>query len=176
MADSTILNLPVAVSLDGSEYVWLIQGGTDKRATTADIAGTATGFVPISRSVNAGTGLSGGGSLASDVTLNFNPAGLSAATTMAVTDSFVINSVATPKIVTFPLAMQAIGGLTVSPALNLAADKLIVQRAADGLIYYTTPSAIGTASGNVPAGGTTGQFLAKLSSTNYDTEIGRAHV
>lgn len=169
MADSTILNLPVAVSLDGSEYVWLIQGGTDKRATTEDIANTASGFVPTSRAVNAGTGLSGGGTLASDVTLSFSPAGLTAASTMAITDSFVINNGSTPKIVTFPLAMQAIGGLTVSPALNLASDKLMILRAADGLIYYTTPSAIGTASGNVPAGGTTGQFLAKQSSTDYDT-------
>lgn len=172
MADSTILNLPVAVSADGTEYFWGVQGGTDKRFTGTQIANAASGFVPTSRAINAGTGLSGGGTLASDVTLNFAPAGLSAATTMAVTDSFVINSDSTPKIVTFPLAMQAIGGLTVSPALNLVSDKLMVLRAADGLIYYTTPSAIGTAAGNVPAGGTTGQALIKASSTDYDTVWG----
>jgi hypothetical protein len=46
MADSTILNLGTANALDGSEWVWLIQGGTDKRATTEDIANTASGLVP----------------------------------------------------------------------------------------------------------------------------------
>lgn len=170
MADSTILNLGTANALDGSEWVWLIQGGADKRATTADIANTATGFVPNSRAVNAGTGLSGGGVLSGDITLNFNPVGLSAASTMAVTDSFVINNSVTPKIVTFPLALQAIGGLSASPALNLAADKFAVLRAADGLVYSATASQISIAAGNVPAGGTTGQFLAKVSNTDYDTE------
>ena len=169
MSNTPMLSLPTPASVDGSEFAWIVQGGTDKRATLAQIAGTATGWVPTSRSITAGTGLSGGGSLASDVTIDFDPSNLTTATTMTVANSFVINASSLPKIVTFPLAMQAIDGLTVSPALNLASDKLMVLRAADGLVYYTTPSAIGTASGNVPAGGTTGQFLAKLSSTNYDT-------
>lgn len=169
MANTEILALPVAASVDGTEYAWIVQGGTDKRATLEQIGNTATGFVPSSRSVNAGVGLSGGGTLASDVTISFAPSGLTPLTAMAVTDSFVVNSGVTPNIVTFPFAMKAIGGLTVSPALNLSADKLMVLRAADGLVYYTTPSAIGTAAGNVPAGGTTNQFLAKQSSTDYDT-------
>jgi trimeric autotransporter adhesin len=169
MSNTPLLSLPVAASVDGTEYAWIVQGGTDKRATLAQIGNTATGFVPTSRSVGAGTGLSGGGTLASDVTLNFAPSGLSAASTMAVTDSFVINSGSTPKIVTFPLAMQAIGDLSASPTLNLVSDKLIIQRAADGLIYYATPNDILVAAGNVPAGGTTGEALVKASNANYDT-------
>lgn len=169
MSNTPLLSLPVAASVDGTEYAWIVQGGTDRRATLAQISSTATGFVPTSRSITAGIGLSGGGSLASDVTIDFYPYELTAATTMAITDSFVINSTTSPYKVTFPLAMQAINGLTVSPALNSSNDKLIVYRAADGLVYYTTPSAIGTAAGNVPAGGTAGQFLSKVSSTDYDT-------
>lgn len=33
-----MLQLPVAVSLDGTESAWIVQGGTDKRTTLADIA------------------------------------------------------------------------------------------------------------------------------------------
>jgi len=169
MANTPMLSLPVASSVDGSEYAWIVQGGTDKRVTLEAIANTATGFVPTSRSITAGVGLSGGGSLASDVTIDFDPTNLTTATTMTVSDYFTIAASGSPYKVTFPLAMQAIGGLTVSPALNLANDKLLVLRYADGLVYYTTPSAIGTASGNVPAGGSAGQFLAKQSGTDYDT-------
>jgi hypothetical protein len=177
MSNTPLLSLSVAASVDGTEYAWIVQGGTDKRATLAQIANTATGFVPTSRSVGAGTGLSGGGTLASDITLNFAPSGLTANTSMAVADSFVINTAAnSPQIATFPFAMKAIGGLTVSPALNLASDKLMVLRAADGLVYYTTPSAIGVAAGNVPAGGSTGQFLYKVSGTSYDLAWGAVNL
>lgn len=40
---TNMLQLPVATGLDGTEYVWIVQGGTDKRATTAQIAALATG-------------------------------------------------------------------------------------------------------------------------------------
>lgn len=173
MADTVILDLPVAPSVDGSEYAWIVQGGTDKRVTLAQIANTATGFVPTSRSITAGAGLSGGGSLALDVTIDFDPFNLPVKNSMAVADSFAINNASagnSPAISTFPNAMKAIGGLNLSPPLDFVNDKLIVLRAADGLIYYTTPSAVGTAAGNVPAGGTTGQVLQKLSNADYDTD------
>lgn len=38
-----MLQLPVVIGLDGTEYVWVVQGGTDKRATTAQIAALAGG-------------------------------------------------------------------------------------------------------------------------------------
>lgn len=45
MSTSTtnMLQLPVVMGLDGSEYVWVVQGGTDKRCTTSQIAALAGG-------------------------------------------------------------------------------------------------------------------------------------
>lgn len=37
-ASTNMLQLPVATGLDGTESVWVVQGGMDKRATTAQIA------------------------------------------------------------------------------------------------------------------------------------------
>ena len=42
MANTNILNLPVAVDLDGSEYFPLVQGGITKRATTGQIVTLST--------------------------------------------------------------------------------------------------------------------------------------
>lgn len=176
MSNTPILDLPVAVgTLSGTEYVALVQGtGSDavtRRATVAQIGNTATGFVPTSRTITTSTGLSGGGSLASDLTLAFTPSTLGAATTQSAADTFVINqnATSTARQITFANSMKAIDTLSVSPALNLTADKFVVYRAADGLTYSATASQISIAAGNVPAGGTTGQYLAKASSTNYDT-------
>ncbi len=172
MANTDFLQLPVAIGLTGAEYVPLVQSGGDKRATVSQIANTATGFVPDTARVNAGLGLSGGGLLTSDPTLNFDPASLTVVTAMAVADSFPINSVAAgnlPRLATFPNAMKAIGGMTSLSIPDLASDGIPIYHAADGLTYKVSPSALGLAFGNVPAGGTTGQVLAKNSATNYDT-------
>jgi len=171
MANINVGNLPVAISVTGDDYIPLDQGGVTKRAKASLIAGTATGFVPTTRRIDAGVGLSGGGTLATDVTINFDPSVLFAATTQAAADQYVIQQAATslPKTITFANSMKAIGTLTASPALDLTADKFVVLRAADGLTYSATASQISLAAGNVPAGGTTGQVLAKNSSTNYDT-------
>lgn len=171
MANINVGNLPVAISVTGDDYVPLDQGGVTKRAKASLIAGTATGFVPTTRRIDAGVGLSGGGTLATDVTINFDPSVLFAATTQAAADQYVIQQAATslPKTITFANSMKAIGTLGASPALDLVADKFVVLRAADGLTYSATASQISLAAGNVPAGGTVGQVLAKNSSTNYDT-------
>lgn len=173
MADANILQLPAAPSLDGSEVVWIVQGGTDKRTTTSAIANTATGFVPTSLAINTPTagGLTGGGQLVTDLTLNFAPVNLAAKTAMVVADVFAINdsSLNTPAKVTFPNAMKALTGLTSLAIPSPTNDFLIINRAADGQTYKISPSALSLASGNVPAGGTTGQPLIKNSGTNYDT-------
>lgn len=40
---TNMLQLPVVTGLDGTEWCWVVQGGTDKRATTAQVASLATG-------------------------------------------------------------------------------------------------------------------------------------
>lgn len=56
MSNTPILNLPVAVSLDGSEYAPVVQGGTTKRAQTSlfDLTGGSGGSVQSPNTVFAG--------------------------------------------------------------------------------------------------------------------------
>lgn len=170
MANTPLLSLPVAASVDGTEYAWIVQGGVDKRVTTQMIGNLATGsFVPTSRTVTAGVGLSGGGALTTDITLNFDPAELSVDTSMLVTSSFVILEAGQPLITTFPNAMKAISGMTNLALVSATDDYMIMYRGADGSTYKVNTGALGLAIGNLPTGGTTNQFLAKLSNTNYDT-------
>lgn len=172
MSNTNILQLPVAIGVTAEDWIPIVQASVNKRAQASLVAGTATGFVPTSRRVDAGIGLSGGGALTADITLDFAPGTqLSIATAQTGSDRYVIyqSSSSLPRTVTFANSMKAIGDLSASPALNLAADKFVVLRAADGETYSATASQISIAAGNVPAGGTTGQYLAKASSTNYDT-------
>lgn len=143
MANSTMLNLPVAVSVDGTENAWIVQSGTDKRVTLEQIANAASAWMPSN--------------------LNYlDP--------MVVTDAFVVfdTSEGDYKRSTFSNAMKGLTGLTALAVPNLSNDYLIINRAADGNTYKINVSAFGMASGNLPAGGTRGQLLAKNSSTNYD--------
>lgn len=176
MSNTPILDLPVAPSLDGSEYLPLVQSGTTKRATATLIANTASGWAPTSRAISTApttsTGLTGGGSLAHDLSLALSITGLTAKTAMAVADAFAITDVAggnLNKQTTFPNAMKAITGLSSLAIPSLTNDYMIINHAADGLTYKISPSALSLATGNVPAGGTTGQLLKKNSGTNYDT-------
>lgn len=169
-----MLQLPAAASVSGDETAWIVQGGVDKYIAISAIANTASGFVPVTREIStpAAGGLAGGGTLAANLSLTFNPNGLTAKTAMAVADSFAINDVAggnVPKQSTFPNAMKALTGLTALGVPNLSDDYLIINHAADGLTYKISPSGLSLATGNVPAGGLTNQFLAKASNTDYDT-------
>ena len=47
MADIDISSLPIAIALDGTEYIPLVQGGTTKRATSLLIASLAPGQMPV---------------------------------------------------------------------------------------------------------------------------------
>jgi hypothetical protein len=42
MANTTIPNLPLAISLDGTEQLEIVQAGTSKRTTTGAVAGLTT--------------------------------------------------------------------------------------------------------------------------------------
>lgn len=180
MADTPISSLTVFVgTLPAGTYLEIATpdptsstGYSSYRGTAEQVSATVTGFVPTTRAVNAGIGLTGGGALTTDVTLNFGVAELNASTSMAVADSFAINDVVDgniPRKVTFPNAMKALTGLPILSIPNLTTDFLIINRAADGSTYKISPSAFSLATGNMPAGGTTGQQLIKLSNTNYDT-------
>lgn len=178
MADAPISSLGVFVgTLPSGTYLEVATpdalsstGFSSFRATANQIAALATGFVPTSRRVDGGVGIAGGGTLATDLTLTLDLVGLPVKTSMAVTEQFAINdSVNAGGVVTFPNAMKALTGLTALALPNLNADYLIINHAADGLTYKVTPSALGLAVGNLPAGGTTGQVLVKASNTNYDT-------
>lgn len=174
---TTILQLPIASGIT-ADQTWVAvavfdgQSWTSKRVA-ADTVGNTGSFVPTSRAINTGPGISGGGTLASDLTLAFAPSELSLKSAMVTADSFaIVNSEMSddPYRVTFPNAMKAIAGLSASGALNLTADKLVVVKASDGQAYSTTASEIALAAGNMPAGGTTGQTLIKASDADYDTE------
>lgn len=43
MGNTTIPNLPAAISLNGTEQFWAVQNGADVRITTAQIAGVSLG-------------------------------------------------------------------------------------------------------------------------------------
>lgn len=168
-----ITNLPLATSVDGSEQTVIVQGGTTKRVTIGVIANTATGYVPTSRQIVTPTagGLTGGGSLATDLSLNWKPFNLLPKTAMVVADTFAINNSALndPAQVTFQNAMKALTGLPALSFPSATADYFIINHAADGLTYKVNPSSLNLTQGNMPAGGLTSQVLTKASNADYDT-------
>jgi hypothetical protein len=169
-----MLQLPVAVSVAGNENIWLVQGGVDRTCTLSQLSGLP--YVSTSRTITteATGGLAGGGALSADLSLSFYPFGLVTKSAMVVADTFAINdsAVDAPKQVTFPNAMKALTGLSTLSVPNITNDYLVINHAADGLTYKINPSSLSLATGNVPAGGTTGQILAKASNTDYDTVWG----
>lgn len=74
MADSTMLQLPVATALDGTEYTWVNQTGTDKRATTGLIAATSasTNFSGAIEVIIDGAGMALPSGVAAYMTVPFN--------------------------------------------------------------------------------------------------------
>jgi len=174
LATTQIINLNPAGGVLSTDYIPLQRLGEEaQKATVAQIVALASVGIPSDTLLNTNQGIQGGGLLASGLTLSLNLNSLTEQSSMAVADTFAINKVSDGNLsrkVTFPNAMKAIGGLTASPALNLTQDKFVVWRAADGLSYAATASQIGTAAGNMPAGGTTGQNLIKKSDADYDTE------
>src|SRR3569832_1302411 len=133
-------SLPAAISFVGCVFVFFVQGGSDKRTTTGAIANTATGFVPTTRQIitpNFG-GLSGGHSLATDVTLGWTPFNLTEKTALTITDVFGIGDAATGDAakVTFPNAMKATTGLPALLFPNATNDYFPIVFAVVGLSFF----------------------------------------
>lgn len=172
MATANMLQLPVASSVDGSEDAWIVQGGTDKRTTLQSIADLAiSGLVPVTRSIftEPDSGLAGGGSLATDLYLSLDVENLPAKTTPTVADSIAMNNAigGTPVKVTPPNFYKTIAGLT-NKAIPVAMDQVVIYSIADSDSRSVNVADLGIPVGNVPTGGTTGQTIVKLSSTNFD--------
>lgn len=173
---TTILELPISGSANDQTWLetaqFLSGSWTSVRVNASVIAQAASGYIPSTTTLTTGDGLAGGGLLVNDLNIYLNVNSLIAETAMTISDSFAINSVAdanASRKVTFPNAMKALTGLTTLTIPNLTLDYLIINHAADGQTYKISPSALSLAAGNVPAGGTTSQFLAKQSNTDYDT-------
>ena len=60
MANTTIPNLPAAVSLDGTEQLEVVQNGTSKRVTADQIAALAENTQGTVTQINTGGALVGG--------------------------------------------------------------------------------------------------------------------
>jgi|GEM_PF-1700523 len=69
---TTISALPAAdLPLTGNEIIPIVQGGATKSATIDDLLeAVPSGFVPDTRTVSAGTGLTGGGALSANITIS----------------------------------------------------------------------------------------------------------
>ena len=171
MATTPITNLPPVDGLDGSELVPVVQAGVTSRATVTQIASKATGFVPVTRVIQTGNGLSGGGALDHDLLLDLSIDNLLPVSSQDATDSFLINQESTglPKKIVFADSMKTMGTLPVLAFPNIAADTLMLLHAADGSMYQISASSLSLATGNMPAGGLAGQILTKNSDANYDT-------
>lgn len=174
MSTTPILNLPISLPLP-DDYVPGARVSTDTtyRFTMQSIADLATGsFIPSTATLTTNQGIQGGGLLSSNLTISLNVNGISETSSMDPIDAFAINKVSDGNLsrkVTFSNAMKAIGGLSALGIVSPTADYLLINRGSDGDSYKVNVSALGLATGNLPAGGTTGQPLIKLSSTDYDS-------
>lgn len=180
MANKKITQLPsIGGSLSPSAVLEIAQPndettGVSYRATAEQIANQASLWVPQTLTISGAptTGIVGGGDLSTNRAFSFSFASIPGKTAPVVADSMLINNSGTslPAQVTLDNFYKTIDGLNTLGIPSLTDDYLAIYHAADGLPYKLSPSALSIASGNVPAGGTTGQVLTKASDANYDTE------
>ncbi len=70
MSDTKVTALPAATELSGSEIIYVVQGGESRRATSAQLAGLASGSAGVTittKSASATLSLTDGGWLEMDV-------------------------------------------------------------------------------------------------------------
>ena len=107
---TNMLQLPPVSGLDGSEWVWTVQGGTDKRATTGDLVDAAAG-IPQSQYVL----LSPNGFLTESRTLT-GTSGTVVLTDNGAQSTVVIslNAAGVFQLITAPRTITAAGAVTVA--------------------------------------------------------------
>lgn len=88
MASQTIPSLPAATSLNGTELLWAVQSGTDKRVSTGQLATLANG----------------GGTVALPIPIKFNGVTITTAYNVQVTDGIIL-ATASAGVPTFPTAV-----------------------------------------------------------------------
>lgn len=150
-ASTNMLQLPVAVALDGSEDIWIVQGSTDKRTTLGDVVAEAADipvgaefvllatnfFLPSARVLTGTSGivvLTDNGA-SSTVVISLNAAGVAQLisaprtvtaagnVTVAATDLaiYMRQTVAQAVDIILPAASSKIGSLYVCDANGVAA-------------------------------------------------------
>jgi hypothetical protein len=173
LATIQIFNLNPVAGVLSTDFIPLQRLGEEaQKATVAEIVALAAPGLPTSTMLNTNQGIKGGGLLSDNLTLSIDVNSITSTPSMAVADTFAINKVSDGNLsrsVTFPNAMKAINGLSALGFPNLDDDFIPIYRAADGLAYKISPSSLSLATGNMPAGGLTGQTLTKASDLDYDT-------
>lgn len=108
---TNMLQLPPVSGLDGSEWVWTVQGGTDKRATTGDLVDAAAGIPLDSQFVL----LSPNGFLPASRTLT-GTAGIVILTDNGANSTVVVslNAAGVAQQITEPRVITAAGNVTVA--------------------------------------------------------------
>lgn len=165
-----ISSLPIAIGLDGSELVPIVQNGQTVRTTVNMICGDTTGFVPLTRKINTVNGIAGGGALDTDLTLKIDIFSLAENTNPSVNDWLPMNlgTSTTPVKVSPPNFYKTIFGLA-EKTIPATDDFLVLYSTADAAARKIDITNLSLAFGGVPAGGAVGQALVKQSNADFDS-------
>lgn len=109
MADKKISALSMDTGLDGTEVVPMVKGGVTKKTSTQAIADLVdlSEKASTALTITAGAGLTGGGDLSTDRTLEVDIAGQSAAAALAGTEKVMVDQSGMVRTTTAAIALLA---------------------------------------------------------------------